>query len=166
MKINLPVLCDEEVCRPLLRVRNAAGGVATIAGQQYSRRPYWWQWFNTAVAANATITNTPQQLGDYDFEWIFLEGSYTSAQALLQILEGASQVPFMGGGQFGTAFGGILLANCLGTAQNPFPVGLEPYVIPKGQIMTVTVTDQSGSQNTIIVNAFGYKLVPVSQSGS
>jgi hypothetical protein len=119
--------------------------------------PYWWKWIDNTLQTATNIAISPQVLGDYDFEPVYIMGNATAPTFVtVNLQEGATQKAMMSGA--------INFNNFVGTAQLPFPIGISAYLIIKNQTLNFTITDTgSGAPNVIQIVCFGFKKVPVGQ---
>jgi hypothetical protein len=112
---------------------------------------------NLTHTGNDTQNQSFQIDSDADFQLLFLLSTQTSSSLSIQVTEGSA-----GGLAWQSAAVNIL--NFCGSAQNPFPAGLIPQLMPKKRSYKVTTIDSSGAANTVQVDFWGYKLYPAAMA--
>jgi hypothetical protein len=130
--------------------------IQELGGQLYIAKLFHYI-VNNTHAGNDTQTSSFQIDSDADFQLLMLIGSYTSASATIEVTEGSA-------GGLAWQSNPVNIANFLGTAQNPFPAGLIPQLMPKKRSYKVKTVDSSGSANSIQVDFWGYKLYPAAMA--
>ena len=99
------------------------------------------------LQANITIDS------DADFQLIWLIGSYDQSAVTVNIQEG-------GAGGLAWMNQPVNIANFLGTAQLPFPIGLIPQLLPKKRVYTFSLVNSYAGANNVQICFTGYKLFP------
>lgn len=108
---------------------------------------------NFAFVGSATLQAVIQTPGDADVEVYFLTGNRTSALVTVLITEGwAGGRPWMNAP--------VNIDNLIGTAANPFPVGLAPQILPKNSVLAFELVNTSGAANPVQITLIGYKRYP------
>jgi hypothetical protein len=130
--------------------------IQELGGQLYIAKLFHYI-VNNTHAGNDTVTNSFQIDSDADFQLLFLIGSRTSASATIEVTEGSA-------GGLAWQSNPVNIDNFLGTAQNPFPAGLIPQLMPKKRSYKVKTVDTSGAANSIQVDFWGYKLYPAAMA--
>jgi hypothetical protein len=123
------------------------------AGQVTQQAPKEPAWYPIQIVAplNATATGVIQ-IQNEDFDLEFLLAKYTSPLMLITILEGGK--PWTKTPQLNINQGTVPIDQVTGTGQYPFPI-YPAYRIRAKEQITVTITDQSGAQNTLNFAMFG-----------
>jgi hypothetical protein len=130
--------------------------IMELGGQLYIAKLFHYI-VNLTHTGNDTQSQSFQIDSDADFQLLMLMGTFTSSSLSIQVTEGSA-----GGLAWQSAAVNIL--NFLGTAQNPFPAGMIPQLMPKKRSYKVTTIDTSGSANTVQVDFWGYKLYPAAMA--
>jgi len=130
--------------------------IQELGGQLYIAKLFHYI-VNNTHAGNDTQTSSFQIDSDADFQLLFLIGSRTSASATIEVTEGSA-------GGLAWQSNPVNIDNFLGTAQNPFPAGLIPQLMPKKRSYKVKTVDSSGAANSIQVDFWGYKLYPAAMA--
>lgn len=112
---------------------------------------------NLTHAGDDTQNQSFQIDSDADFQLLMLMGTFTSSALSIQVTEGSA-------GGLAWQNNPVNILNFLGTAQNPFPAGMIPQLMPKKRSYKVTTIDTSGAANTVQVDFFGYKLYPAAMA--
>ena len=123
-----------------------------LAGQVFIAK-YFDYVVNFAFTQAATLTATLTIDSDADFQMIWLKGSYDQAAATVLVQEG-------GAGGLAWSNQPVNIANFLGSAQLPFPIGLIPQLLPKKRVYQFTVVNSYAGNNNIQIIFSGYKLFP------
>lgn len=112
---------------------------------------------NLTHTGNDTQNQSFQIDSDADFQLLFLMSTQTSTSLSIQVTEGSA-------GGLAWQSTAVNIQNFCGSAQNPFPAGLIPQLMPKKRSYKVTTIDSSGSANTVQVDFWGYKLYPAAMA--
>lgn len=115
-----------------------------------AKEPVWYP-LQIICGANLTATGVIQ-IQNEDFDLEFLLAKYTSPLMLVTILEGGT--PWTKTPQLNVNQGSVPIDQVTGTGQYPFPI-YPAYRIRAKEQVTITVTDQSGAQNTLNFAMFG-----------
>jgi hypothetical protein len=130
--------------------------IMELGGQLYIAKLFHYI-VNLTHAGNDTQNQSFQIDSDADFQLLMLMSTQTSSSLSVQVTEGSA-----GGLAWQSAAVNIL--NFCGTAQNPFPAGMIPQLMPKKRSYKVTTIDSSGSANTVQIDFWGYKLYPAAMA--
>lgn len=131
--------------------------IVELAGQQFVAKFFQYLVPSFSFSGSATILQTLQIDSDADFQLLMTMGDYTSSNATVQVTEG---------GAGGLAWSSdVVPIDCfMGNAQNPFPIGLIPQLLPKKRVYQFSVVNSSGGANTIQIVLSGYKLYPLAMA--
>jgi hypothetical protein len=108
---------------------------------------------NFAFTASGTLLATLQIDSDADFQHIFTQGTRDSNAVTVEVTEG-------GAGGLAWQSSPVNIDNFMGTAQNPFPAGLIPQLLPKKRVYKISLVNTSGGANNVQIDFWGYKLYP------
>lgn len=126
-----------------------ARGPAAAVERRVHREFFVYSSAYTAVSGNATSNLTVQISNDADFELHKMTFVYTSTAFTIQIQDNSTSKLF-----FDRALRADII---LGTAQNPMVLAI-PRRIRANSSLQLTITDTSGSTNSIQVGFVGYKV--------
>lgn len=112
---------------------------------------------NLTHAGNDTQNTTIQIDSDADFQLLFIDATVTSTKLTVQVTEG-------GAGGLAWQSAPVNVALFAGNANNPFPAGLIPQLLPKKRVYSIQTVDTSGAANAVQIDFWGYKLYPAAQA--
>lgn len=113
---------------------------------------------NLTHAGNDTQNTTIQIDSDADFQLLFIDGTATTpGKITVQVTEG-------GAGGLAWQSAPVNFNLFAGAAQNPFPAGLIPQLLPKKRVYSIQTVDTSGAANAVQLDFWGYKLYPAAQA--
>jgi hypothetical protein len=108
-------------------------------------------------AGNDTQNTTIQIDSDADFQMLMIMGTNTSPNVTLEVTEG-------GAGGLAWQSAPVNFNLFCGTAQNPFPAGLIPQLLPKKRVYSLRSVNTSGAANALQIDFWGYKLFDAGQA--
>jgi hypothetical protein len=130
--------------------------IMELGGQLYIAKLFHYI-VNLTHTGNDTQNQSFQIDSDADFQLLMLLGTYTSSSLTIQVTEGSA-------GGLAWQSNPVNILNFVGTAQNPFPAGLIPQLMPKKRSYKVTTIDSSGVANSVQIDFWGYKLYPAAMA--